>query len=96
MSLLSRLFGRGSDEAPATEAEAEHYNGYAIYPAPIRDGTQWRIAARIEKEVGGELRVHQLVRADTMGDAEMAATESANKARRLIDEQGETIFDRGA
>jgi hypothetical protein len=90
MSLLSRLFGGGKSPPPA--AEPELYNGYAIFPDPMRDGTQFRISARIEKEVGGVLKTHTLIRADTLGDHEAAVAASLAKARQLIDEQGERLF----
>jgi hypothetical protein len=90
MSLLSRLFGGAS--APAPEAEPEIYKGYRIYPEPVKEGALFRVAARIEKEIGGEIRTHRLVRADTCDSAETAAQISAGKARTMIDEQGDAIF----
>ncbi len=90
MSLLNKLFGGGRDSQP--EAEPVPYEGFRIFPDPIREGTQYRIAARIEKEVGGELRTHQLIRADTLGDRDSAVTASVDKAKMLIDEQGERLF----
>lgn len=93
MSILSRLFGSrrpGRGEAPAPEGE--RYEGCVIYPEPVRDGTRWRIAARIEKEIGGEVRAHRMIRADTLDSREDAASASAAKARMLIDQQGERIF----
>lgn len=96
MSLLSRLFGTGPtpDGAAAPQRDAVDYNGYAIHPEPISEGSQWRIAARIEKEVGGEVKTHRMVRADLLADADTAVEESLRKARRLIDEQGDAIFGR--
>ncbi len=96
MPILSRLFGRRSPASPALgpQAEPEHYNGYAIHPEPIGEGGQWRISARIEKEIGGEVKTHRMIRADILADGDAAAAESLRKARRLIDEQGDTIFER--
>ncbi|MDR9395560.1 HlyU family transcriptional regulator [Roseovarius sp. SYSU LYC5161] len=93
MSLLSRLFGGGPGKEPAAQPDPDHYNGYDIFPEPIREGPHWRIAARIEREVDGEVKSHYLVRADTLGEQEAAAAESVVKARRLIDEQGDGIFE---
>jgi len=96
MSLLSRLFGRrdtGDAPAPAPAGPAEDYQGFTITPEPIRDGGAWRIGARIEKEVGGERKSHHLIRADTLDTAEAAADASLAKARVLIDQQGERLFD---
>lgn len=95
MSILSRLFGGGRRDSGgdgARDAPAEDYNGFTIIPQPQPVGTQFRLAARIEKEVGGETRVHLLVRADVLGDRETAVTMSSGKARQVIDEQGDALF----
>ena len=94
MSLLSRLFGRReADDTPPAAGPAEDYEGFTITPAPVSEGGKWRIGAVIEKEVGGERRVHRLIRADTLESAEAAATASLAKARMLIDQQGVRLFD---
>ncbi|WP_127900683.1 HlyU family transcriptional regulator [Solirhodobacter olei] len=90
MSLLSRLLGSKPSETP--EAKPEEYEGFAIYPEPVKDGGRWRIAARIEKEVGGEIKQHQLIRADVVESHDEACSMSLRKARQMIDEQGESIF----
>ena len=90
MSLFSKLFGGGSGSAP--EAETETYEGFTLTPDPIREGQSWRIAARIEKEIDGETKSHQLIRADTLGDRESAISASVGKAKQLIDEQGDRLF----
>ncbi|KAA9010211.1 HlyU family transcriptional regulator [Histidinibacterium aquaticum] len=92
MSILSRLFGRPRDDEPPAR-EPERYKDYDIYPEPVRDGSSWRIAARIVKEVDGELKEHQLVRVDTLDEETAAVDASIGKARQLIDEQGDRLFD---
>ena len=93
MSFLKKLFGggRGGGEAPA-KAEAESYNGYSITPTPINEGAAYRVSARIEKEIDGETRTHNLVRADTINDLGQAEVTSIAKAKQMIDEQGDRIF----
>lgn len=86
MSLWSKLFG-GRAETPAP-ASSEDHKGFRITPKPIREGGQFRVAARIEK--GG--RVHELIRADTMASLDEAMAISLAKARQMIDEQGERLF----
>ncbi|RVT84531.1 hypothetical protein DXV76_12705 [Rhodobacteraceae bacterium CCMM004] len=90
MSLWSRLFGGGGTSAQARAAE--RYEGYDIYPEPINEGGRWRISARIEKDIDGEVKSHTLIRADTLESAEAAQTASTAKAKMLIDEQGDAIF----
>ena len=91
MSLLSRLFG-GKSEAPPPEVEPVEHKGFRIYPDPMKEGARWRIAARIEKEVGGETKTHQLIRADVLDDRAQCAEASLGKAKTAIDEQGERLF----
>ena len=90
MSFLKKLFG-GNSDAP-TSAAGETYEGFRITPTPQREGTQYRIGARIEKEIDGEMRSHTLIRADTIGDPDEAAAASIAKAKQMIDEQGDRIF----
>jgi len=91
MSLLSRLFGSGAsrEETPV----AIEYKGFSISPAPMREGTRFRLSALIEKEVGGEMFKHQLVRADVLDSHDDAAEAAIRKARQMIDEQGERLFN---
>jgi len=91
MSLWSRLFGGGGKTTAPAQGEA--HGAFTIYPQPINDGGRWRIGARIEKEIDGTLRTHEMVRADTLESAEAAIEASLVKARMLIDQQGDTIFD---
>ncbi len=90
MSLFSRLFG-GAKQSP--EAESETYQGFTITPEPKHEGSDFRISARIEKTIDGEIRTHTLIRADTLGSRDAAIAASAAKAKQLIDEQGDGIFD---
>lgn len=91
MSLFSRLFGRKPEpSSPAAAAGREEYKGFAITPAPRKEGGQYRVAARIEKDGRG----HDLVRADSMASLEDATAMSLSKARQMIDEQGDQLFGR--
>ena len=91
MSILSRLFGGGAKpEVP--EETTETYKDFRIFAAPQTDESGYRVAARIEKEIDGEVKVHQLVRADTARSLDEANALSIRKAKQMIDEQGERIF----
>lgn len=91
MSLLSRLFG-GGGSAAKPKAEPVMHNGFSIFAEPMKDGGSWRLCARIEKEIDGELMSHQMIRADTFTAQDQAETESVNKAMLFIDQMGEKIF----
>ena len=89
VSLFSRFFG-GKASPPSFEQVA--YKGFTIVPEPISEGSRYRVAAQIEKAVGGEKRVHRMIRADVLEDRDSAAEVSTSKAKQMIDEQGEQLF----
>ncbi|WP_294622830.1 HlyU family transcriptional regulator [uncultured Roseovarius sp.] len=91
MSLFSKLFGGGKPK-PEPEAEAEVYEGFRIIPTPQSESDGYRLGARIEKEIDGEVKVHHLLRADVIRSLEEAQAFSIRKAKQVIDEQGERIF----
>jgi hypothetical protein len=97
MSFLKRLFGLGSggDDAPAavkTMKEAE-YQGFRILAEPYKEGSQYQLAGRIVKDVGGKTKEHRFVRADRFASIDEAAEFALQKARKIIDERGERMFD---
>lgn len=89
MPFLSRLFGKSA--APKGPEPVLHKD-CRILPLPIKEAAGYRIAARIEKDFGGETRVHQLVRADTSTSLEDAVAASVAKARQAIDQLGDDLF----
>ena len=86
MSILSRLFGKKDD---ASDAQSEDYKGFTVTPQPKKSGGHWRVSAIIEKD--GQR--HELIRADVVESHEVALQVSVNKARQMIDEQGERLFE---
>ncbi|SDH19152.1 HlyU family transcriptional regulator [Alloyangia pacifica] len=94
MSFWSRLFGGGSSDTAKAQPQVEaiEYNGFRIFPEPQPADGQFRIAARIEGEVNGETKVHELIRADVIRDHGEAVEASLRKAKQMIDEQGARLF----
>ncbi|MEM6693349.1 MAG: HlyU family transcriptional regulator [Pseudomonadota bacterium] len=95
MSLLSRLFGGGGSnggDSGSAAGPTETYEGYRIFAQPGKASGGYRVGARIEKEVGEETLVHQLIRADTLPNYDEACSVSVAKAKQMIDEQGERLF----
>ncbi len=88
MSLLSRLFGKSAPKA----AEPVLHKDFRIFAQPIQEGSTFRIAARIEKDFGGETKVHQLIRADTRNALDEATEATIGKARQAIDQLGDALF----
>jgi hypothetical protein len=94
MSFLKKLFGIGASEPkPGPVHEAVEYKGYVIRPEPFEQQSQFQTAGRITKDLDGTERVHTFVRADKHGSLEDAVAFSVTKAKLIIDQQGDRIFD---
>lgn len=95
MSFWKKLFGGGSDSSgPAAEqvGDADSYKGFAIRPRIMMAGSEYQLAGRIEKEIAGELKTYDFVRADRFGSKDDMQAMALSKGRQIIDEQGEGIF----
>lgn len=88
-ALWGRLFGGEREEAGG---EAIDYEGYRIRPTPYRRGGEFQTCGVIEKEIAGELKQHRFVRAELHPSRVAAIEFSLAKARQIIDEQGERMF----
>jgi hypothetical protein len=92
MSLLSKLFG-GKATAKVKYIDPELYKEFLIFPEPVRADGGFRIAARIEKEIDGEVKLHNMMRVDTLPSEAEANQASINKAKVFIDQMGDGVFD---
>ncbi len=92
MSLLSRLLGGKGGGGSTPGAEAVTHQGFTITPAPQKADGGYRLAAMIEKEVGGEMKSHHLIRADVLPSAEAASEAAIHKAKAVIDQLGDGLF----
>ena len=92
-NILGRLAGRGTEDSPSESAAGTEYKGYTIRPAPRRQGSQWLTSVVIAKTVGEEVKEQHLIRAETHGSKADADAYSIGKAKRIIDEMGDRIFD---
>ncbi|MBO0663360.1 HlyU family transcriptional regulator [Jiella sp. MQZ9-1] len=95
MSFLKKLFGGAGGATPGEPAvvDSRDYAGFAIKATPMPEGGQFRLAALIEKEIGGETKVHRMIRADLFASKDDAAAFALRKAEQVIDEQGEALFN---
>ena len=96
MSFFAKLFGRApsaNDADAAPSAEATEYTGYTIRPAPRRQGSSWLLAGVITKGFPDGVKEHAFVRADTFSGRDEAAAFAITKAKQLIDERGDQLFD---
>ena len=92
MGIFSRLFGSSKKKQSTTASKAEEFEGYLIYPEPMRRGSQWQTAGRITKKIGEETKSHDFIRADTHASEEEAKEFSIRKAKQIIQEVGEGMF----
>ena len=91
--IWKKLFGTpGAGNAPL-EKKAVQHNGYTIVPAPKRNDARFYTAGYIRKTVDGEPKEKYFIRADTYNDADDASDNAITKGRRIIDEQGDGLFD---
>ncbi len=90
MSILSKLFGGG--EPPRPSGPDETYQDFRIFAEPGREGSRFRVGARIEKDIDGETKTHTLIRADVLESRDLAVEVSVAKAKQVIDEQGDRLF----
>jgi hypothetical protein len=99
-SFISKIFsmfsgGGNAAEASVSAAEPVQYGDCTIYPAPIREGSQFRLAGRIEKLVGGDTLVRSFVRADMFTTMDDAVEYTVKKAQQIIDQNGAALFADG-
>lgn len=93
MSFWKTLFGGGGEPKETASAPGEEYKGFTIRPALRPLGSEYQLAGRIEKDIDGELKVYEFVRADRMSSREDAETLALAKGRQIIDEQGVSLFE---
>ena len=89
---LSKLFGGGGSSDGGAVGDPVDHKGYQIIAAPKQEGSQWLTAGTISKEVDGETKSHEFIRADRHGDRDSAAEFSLNKGKQIVDEQGDSMF----
>jgi hypothetical protein len=88
---LKKLAG-GGPRAPA-HADPVDYQGFRIVATPRQVPGGWSTEGLIRKHLDGEEREVAFIRADTCMSREDAVRASEAKARKIIDERGDDIFD---
>ena len=96
LSRLMSMFGGGSAETARKEAEPREYEGFRIYATPIREGAQFRLAGRIEKDFDGETRVRNFIRADIFTSEADALEFTFRKAEQIIGQSRGAILADGS
>jgi hypothetical protein len=92
-SFLKSLLGLGGGGGAASPTEeATEYNGYRLYATPFKDEGQYRTAGRIEKDFDGGVKEHKFIRAEKHASLDEAQEFSLNKARQIVDQNGDRMF----
>ncbi len=93
---LRRLMAPKRKEATNQESEtAVDYKGCTIRPTPRRQGSRWLTAGVIRKQFADGVKEHRFIRADTHSTKDDADAFSIAKAKQIIDEQGDRLFQDG-
>lgn len=93
MSFWKKIFGGGeSGPAAPQTGDAETYKGFTIRAKLMPVGSEYQLAGQIEKEIDGEKKLYEFVRADRFSSRDDAQSFALAKARQIIDEQGATLF----
>ena len=94
MSFWKSLFGGGSSESQEAKPSAPvEYNGFTIRAAPYKAEGQYQTAGIVEKEVNGVRKEHKFIRADRHASYDDAVEFSLAKARQIVDQMGERMFN---
>ena len=93
--LRNLIAPKAKGEAAPPRGAAVDYKGYAIQPASHQEGTQWITAAVISKQLDDGMKEKHFIRADMFSTKDDADECSINKAKRIIDELGDRLFDVG-
>ncbi len=91
---LRRFIAPKKKKATPRESErALDYQGYTIRPTPNREGSQWFTEGVITKEFADGVKERRFIRADMHSSKENADAFAISKAKQIIDEQGDRLFD---
>jgi hypothetical protein len=94
MSFWKSLFGGGEkSETEGKPGAPVEYNGFIIRAAPYKAEGQYQTAGVVEKVVNGVAKEHKFIRADRHASYDDAVEFSLAKARQIVDQQGERLFD---
>jgi hypothetical protein len=100
-NILSIFTGSGAaatsaaKPAEASSAQSQTYGDCTIFATPQREGNQFRLAGRIEKQVNGDTLVRNFIRADVFTSVDDAVETTFRKAQQIIDQNGPSLFGDG-
>lgn len=96
MSFLKRLFGVGGSEPSAKADKAAptlEIDGHLVRATPYQEAGQWQLCGVISKEIDGVVKDYRFVRADRFTDRDTAIDMVFLKARMIVEQSGDRIYD---
>jgi len=95
--LLQMFSGNNSDtqsgKRSGPSADPVTYKDLTILPAPLSQGGQYKTAGSITQLDNDVTKTTSFVRADSHTNIDDAVTHSIAKAKQIIDERGNSLFD---
>ena len=87
-------FKRNKSDAGGESLDSIEFEGYDITPAPKKQGGTYSTAGYIRKSADdGEVKEHYFIRADTHSDIDQAREHTIFKAKQIIEQLGDRMFD---
>jgi len=93
MSFWSALFGGRSAAKTEKVSDPVAYKGYVIQAAPYKNNGHYQTAGVIAREIDGVRKEHRFIRADAYASYDDAVNFTLNKARQIVDLQGDRMFE---
>ena len=97
-SKIGSLFSGGGNAAGQENEQAVQsivHEDCIIFAEPVKEGTQYRLQGRIEKDVDGETMTRTFIRADLFASQDEAIEWSLKKGKQIIDQNGRSLFSDG-
>lgn len=92
-SWFSKLFQHTDKDTAASAVEAVQYKDFLIYPEPMPENGQYRLAGRISRKYdNSEMKHYRFIRSDLFSNRQEAEDWMIRKAKIFIDECGEKMF----
>jgi hypothetical protein len=91
IAFLKKLFSGSEPQARA--AAPIEFKGFEVIATPRQVSGGWSTEGLIRKHVDGEAREVTFIRADTCMSEEDAIATAQDKARKIINERGDALFD---
>ncbi|WP_174800638.1 HlyU family transcriptional regulator [Martelella limonii] len=97
-SRIGSMFSGGGNAGKENEQAVKSivHDECIIFAEPAKEGSQYRLQGRIEKDVNDETLTRTFIRADLFSSQDEAIEWTFRKGRQIIDQNGKSLFSDGA